>query len=98
MRTKDDDDDPPIGPPTYTGKTIKIRQVRSRIGTRREHREILKSLGLRRIRHEVERPDTPSVRGMLAKIGYLLEVIETGAREPAAKKAAAKKTAKKVQS
>lgn len=57
-------------------KRIRIRQVRSAIGTRREHREVLKSLGLRRIRHEVERPDTPAVRGMLAKVGYLLEVIE----------------------
>jgi large subunit ribosomal protein L30 len=58
------------------GKKIKIRQVRSAIGTRREHREVLKSLGLRRIRHEVEREDTPAVRGMVAKIQYLLEIVE----------------------
>jgi large subunit ribosomal protein L30 len=58
------------------GKTIRIRQVRSIIGTRREHREVVKSLGLRRIRHEVERPDTPAVRGMVAKVQYLLEIIE----------------------
>lgn len=57
-------------------KKIRIRQVRSAIGTRREHREVLKSLGLRRIRHEVEREDTPAVRGMLAKVGYLLEIVE----------------------
>jgi large subunit ribosomal protein L30 len=59
-----------------TTKKIRIRQVRSAIGTRREHREVLKSLGLRRIRHEVEREDTPAVRGMLAKVGYLLEIVE----------------------
>jgi large subunit ribosomal protein L30 len=59
-----------------TTKKIRIRQVRSSIGTRREHREVLKSLGLRRIRHEVEREDTPAVRGMLAKVGYLLEIVE----------------------
>ena len=41
------------------GKTIKIRQVKSGIGTKSGHREVLKSLGLRRIRHQVERPDTP---------------------------------------
>jgi large subunit ribosomal protein L30 len=58
------------------GKKIKIRQVRSAIGTRREHREVLKSLGLRRIRHEVEREDTPAVRGMVAKVQYLLEIVE----------------------
>ena len=58
------------------GKKIKIRQVRSAIGTRREHREVLRSLGLRKIRHEVEREDTPAVRGMVAKVGYLLEIVE----------------------
>lgn len=59
------------------GKTIRIRQVRSVIGTKREHREVLKGLGLRRIRDEVERPDTPAVRGMVRKVQYLLEVEET---------------------
>jgi large subunit ribosomal protein L30 len=58
------------------GKTIRIRQVRSAIGTRRPHREVLRTLGLRRIRHEVVRADTPAVRGAIAKIGYLLEVVE----------------------
>jgi large subunit ribosomal protein L30 len=57
-------------------KTIRIRQVKSAIGTRREHREVLKGLGLRRIRHEVERPDTPAIRGMVAKVQYLLEIVE----------------------
>lgn len=55
---------------------IRIRQVRSPIGCRAQHREVLKSLGLRRIRHEVERPDIPAVRGMVAKVAYLVEVIE----------------------
>jgi large subunit ribosomal protein L30 len=59
-----------------TTKKIRIRQVKSSIGTRREHREVLRSLGLRRIRHEVEREDTPAVRGMVAKVGYLLEIVE----------------------
>ena len=58
------------------GKKIKIRQVRSGIGTRREHREVLRSLGLRKIRHEVEREDTPAIRGMVAKVQYLLEIVE----------------------
>jgi len=58
-------------------KTLKIRQVKSGISTKKGHREVLKSLGLRRIRHEVERPDTPAVRGMIKKIGYLLEVVES---------------------
>lgn len=56
--------------------TIKIRQVRSIIGTKRPHREVMRSLGLRRIRHTVVREDTPAVRGMVAKVAYLVEVIE----------------------
>ncbi len=59
------------------GKTLKIRQIKSGIGTKSGHREVLRSLGLRRIRHQVERPDTPAVRGMVRKIEYLLEVEES---------------------
>ncbi len=57
-------------------KTIKIRQVRSAIGTPRTHRDTLRGLGLRRIQHTVERRDTPAVRGMVAKVPYLVEVVE----------------------
>ncbi len=59
-----------------TTKTIKIRQVRSPIGTPRRHREALQGLGLRRIRHTVERNDDPAVRGLVAKIPHLVEIIE----------------------
>ncbi|HEV7518138.1 MAG TPA: 50S ribosomal protein L30 [Thermoanaerobaculia bacterium] len=58
------------------GKKIRIRQVKSTIGTIRKHREVLKGLGLRGIRHEVVRPDTPAVRGAVAKVQYLLEIEE----------------------
>ena len=57
-------------------KTIRVRQVRSAIGRPRSQRAVLGSLGLRRIRHEVEREDTPAVRGMVAKIPHLVEVVE----------------------
>jgi len=55
---------------------IRVRQVRSEIGRPRKQREVLKSLGLRRIRHEVEREDTAAVRGMVAKISHLVEIVE----------------------
>jgi len=58
------------------GKKIRIRQVKSTIGTIRKHREVVKGLGLRGIRHEVVRPDTPAVRGAVAKVQYLLEIEE----------------------
>ena len=56
---------------------LKITQVKSGIGTKKGHREVLRGLGLRRIRHQVERPDTPSVRGMVHKVQYLVEVEES---------------------
>jgi large subunit ribosomal protein L30 len=58
------------------GKTIKIRQVRGVAQSRRTHREVLRGLGLRRIRHVVERPDTPAIRGMVAKVSYLVEIVD----------------------
>jgi large subunit ribosomal protein L30 len=62
--------------PKQTAKRIKIRQVRSAIGCPAKAWEVLKGLGLRRIRHVVERPDTLAVRGMVAKIPHLVEIIE----------------------
>lgn len=56
--------------------TLRIRQVRSPIGYPRPQRETLRGLGLRRIRHEVERPDTPAVRGMVVKVRHLVELVE----------------------
>jgi len=59
-----------------SAKMLKIQQVRSGIGFPRTQREVLKSLGLRRIRHTVERHDTPAVRGMVSKIPHLVEIVE----------------------
>jgi large subunit ribosomal protein L30 len=54
------------------GFVITLR--RSPIGTPQKHRRVLSGLGLRKIRQSVTRPDTPQVRGMIGKVGYLLEV------------------------
>lgn len=56
--------------------TLRIEQIKSPIGYARSQRDVLRSLGLRRIRHVVERPDTPAVRGMIAKIPHLVRVVE----------------------
>lgn len=53
---------------------LKIRLRRSRIGTTPRQREVLRGLGLRRINSQVLREDTPSIRGMLNKVGHLVEV------------------------
>ena len=54
------------------GFVITLR--RSPIGTPQKHRRVLSGLGLRKIRQTVTRPNTPQVRGMIGKVGYLLEV------------------------
>ncbi|HYC87809.1 MAG TPA: 50S ribosomal protein L30 [Thermoanaerobaculia bacterium] len=56
-------------------KTIRIRQVRSGIGCPVEMRETLKALGLGKMHRITERADTPEVRGMIAKIPHLVEVV-----------------------
>lgn len=57
-------------------KRLRIRQVRSTISTKPGHEESVRGLGLRRMHDVVERQDSPSLRGVLAKVGYLLKVEE----------------------
>jgi large subunit ribosomal protein L30 len=56
--------------------TYIIRQVRSANGTNAKQRDTLRSLGLRRIGHTVERPDSPQLRGMLHAVRHLVTVEE----------------------
>lgn len=55
---------------------IRIEQVRSPIGFPPPQHLALRSLGLRRIRHVVEREDSPAVRGLVAKIPHLVRIVE----------------------
>ena len=57
-------------------KRIRVTLIRSVIGRLAKHRACVKGLGLRRMHHSVELEDTPSVRGMINKVSYLLEVEE----------------------
>ncbi|MDX1631155.1 MAG: 50S ribosomal protein L30 [Thermoanaerobaculia bacterium] len=57
-------------------ETLRIQQVKSPIGCSPHQRDVLRSLGLRRIRHVVERPDTQAVRGMVEKIPHLVRILE----------------------
>jgi large subunit ribosomal protein L30 len=59
-----------------TGAKLRITQVRSSIGRPKDQGNTLRSLGLRRIRHTVERPDNPSIRGMVTKVHHLVSVEE----------------------
>ena len=61
---------------TKAPKPLRIKQVRSAIGRPRKQREVLRSLGLRRMHQVVERQDTPAVRGVVAKIPHLVQLVE----------------------
>jgi large subunit ribosomal protein L30 len=58
------------------GKKIRIQQIRSGIGCPREMRETLKALGLGKMHRIAERVDSDQVRGMIAKIPHLVQVVE----------------------
>jgi large subunit ribosomal protein L30 len=55
---------------------LRITQVRGSIGSLRNQRETLRSLGLRRIRHSVIKEDNSQVRGMIATVRHLVAVEE----------------------
>ena len=54
-------------------KKIRVTLVKSLIGTKPEHRACVRGLGLRRLNHTVEVADTPSIRGMINRVSYLLK-------------------------
>jgi large subunit ribosomal protein L30 len=55
-------------------RRIRITQLRSGIGYDDRQRAALRGLGLRRIRHSVEREDTAAVRGLVQKVIHLVHV------------------------
>ena len=56
-------------------KTVKVQLMMGLIGTRETHRATVRGLGLRGINSVSELEDTPSVRGMINKVSYLVKVI-----------------------
>lgn len=56
--------------------TLVIRQVRGQVGKPERQRRILRALGLRGVGRETQKPDTPAIRGMIAKVSHLVEVEE----------------------
>ena len=56
------------------GATVKVTLVKSTTGFNHSQAIVVRSLGLRRIRHSVELKDTPETRGMIHKVRHLVEV------------------------
>ena len=57
-------------------KKLKITLRKSGIGFDKKQKLVVQGLGLRRIGHTVELPDTPAVRGMINRVSYLVKVEE----------------------
>jgi large subunit ribosomal protein L30 len=53
---------------------IRVTLMKSVNGRLQSHRDTVRGLGLRRIRHSVELDDTPQIRGMINKVAYMLRV------------------------
>ena len=61
---------------TAAKKKIKIQYVRSKICTPVKHKLVVKGLGFTRLNQVIEREDPPSIRGMIAKIPHLVQIVE----------------------
>jgi large subunit ribosomal protein L30 len=59
-----------------SSKTIKVKQVGSPIRRHHSQRETLIGLGLNKLGRTAEVVDNPSVRGMIAKVAHLVQVVE----------------------
>jgi large subunit ribosomal protein L30 len=60
------------------GKRVRVRQVRSTYGWKRDQRATLRGLGLGRPGACAELEDTPAVRGMIQKVVHIVAVEEIG--------------------
>jgi large subunit ribosomal protein L30 len=68
--------------PEKTVKTIRIKWVRSGIGFTRRQKMIVRSLGLNKLNQTVVRPDTPQIRGIVAAVPHLLEIVPKAPAPP----------------
>jgi len=57
-------------------KILQIKLVKSPIGYKADQRGTLRALGLRHINQTIQQVDSPSLRGMIASVRHLVEVIE----------------------
>lgn len=61
---------------TAAKKKIRIKYVRSKIATPKKHKRVVVGLGFTRLYQVIEREDTPSIRGMIAKVPHLVQVVD----------------------
>jgi large subunit ribosomal protein L30 len=59
-------------------RKLRVRQVKSAGGHRRDQKATVRALGIRKLQQVVEHNDTPQIRGMIFKVRHLVEVAEIG--------------------
>ena len=58
------------------GGTLRVKYVRSKICTPVTHKKVVKGLGFTRLNQIIERPDNAAIRGMVAKVPHLVEIVQ----------------------
>jgi len=58
------------------GTRLQLKWVRSAICAPVKHKLVVKGLGFTRLNQVIEREDTPSIRGMVAKVPHLVEIVK----------------------
>jgi large subunit ribosomal protein L30 len=61
-----------------SGGTLKLKYVRSMICTPVTHKKVVRGLGFTRLNQVIERPDNAAIRGMVAKVPHLVEIVQEG--------------------
>jgi len=62
-----------MAPKKSTG-TLRLKWVRSAIAAPVKHKRVIRGLGFTRLNQVIEREDSPSIRGMVAKVPHLVEI------------------------
>lgn len=57
-------------------RPLRLRWVRSAIGSPKKHKRIVRGLGFHHLREIITRPDTPMIRGMVGRIPHLVEIVD----------------------
>jgi large subunit ribosomal protein L30 len=58
------------------GTKMQLKWVRSAIAAPVKHKLVIKGLGFTRLNQVIEREDTPSIRGMVAKVPHMVEIVK----------------------
>ena len=55
---------------------IKVKQVRSAINRPKRQKRTIQALGLKKLNQVVEHDDTPAIKGMIAKVAHMIEIVD----------------------